>query len=223
MTNTFNMKYYYKRKLPHFIVKDYAYFITTRLANSLPTSVINRLKKEYAVRLNKVFHNNKKEKIEEYENLKWDYFETFDDKLDFSTNSPHWLRNKQISEIVKDSLHFRDGKDWELIAYTIMSNHIHLVILPNFDKFEKESRYVEKYPLGKIMGSFKKFTGAKANRILNRAGPFWQAENYDHIIRNKQELVNIVKYVLNNPVKVGLVLNPEDYNLNYYNPKYLMI
>ena len=216
------MKYYYKRNLPHFVVQGYSYFVTARLANSLPANIINKLREEYKSNVKVITsYRNKKKKREKYEQLKWTYFKKFDIMLEKSEKSPHWLKNTAIAKIVKESLHYRDGKDWNLIAYTIMSNHIHMVFWPYFEKIRKESSYKNYYPLGSIMGSFKKYTGARANKLLNRTGAFWQAENYNHIIRNYEELHKIVQYVLNNPVQAGYTDTLDKYRWNYYNPKFI--
>ena len=74
------------------------------------------------------------------------------------------------------------------------------------------------YLLGDIMESLKGFTAFECNKILNRKGVFWQHENYDHVIRNQEELVRIIKYIMNNPVKAHLCEAPEDWRWNYYNP-----
>ena len=51
--------------------------------------------------------------------------------------------------------------------------------------------------------------------MLGRNGRFWQEESYDHIIRDEAELNRIRQYILYNPVKAGLVDNPEDWPWNY--------
>lgn len=67
------------------------------------------------------------------------------------------------------------------------------------------------------MGSLKKFTARKCNKILSRDTSFWQQENYDHVIRNYDQLLRIIKYTLNNPVKAGLTATSEEWQWNYYN------
>ena len=48
--------------------------------------------------------------------------------------------------------------------------------------------------------------------MLGRTGqPFWQAESYDHSVRDERESDRIKAYIENNPVKAGLVANAEDY------------
>jgi REP element-mobilizing transposase RayT len=77
------------------------------------------------------------------------------------------------------------------------------------------------YFVTKIIQDIKKFTARESNKILNRNGIFWQNESYDHAIRNKKELLETVKYVLNNPVKAGLCVKSKDWEWNYFNPKFL--
>ena len=65
------------------------------------------------------------------------------------------------------------------------------------------------------MFSIKRYTARQANIILNREGNFWQHESYDHIVRNETELSNIIRYILMNPVKAGLVSDWREWQWNY--------
>ena len=92
---------------------------------------------------------------------------------------------------------------YELGAYAIMANHVHVLLLP-------------KVPPSRLLQSVKGATARQANLILGRTGEtFWQAESYDHWVRNESEWRRIAGYIENNPVKAGLVsgrpLGPEDY------------
>ena len=66
------------------------------------------------------------------------------------------------------------------------------------------------------MQSLKGYTARKANHILGRSGAFWHHESYDHCVRNPNEWQRIVSYVLNNPVKAGLVDEWENWRWSYY-------
>jgi hypothetical protein len=60
--------------------------------------------------------------------------------------------------------------------------------------------------------SWKSYTGHRANALLGRVGrPFWQAESFDHWIRDDAERVRLVRYVEDNPVKARLCARPEDW------------
>lgn len=65
------------------------------------------------------------------------------------------------------------------------------------------------------MHSLKRNTAKRANQLLKRKGAFWEHESFDHYIRNRAEWKRIVKYVLENPVKAGIVTSWEEWPLNY--------
>ena len=191
----------YKRNLPHIQPKDGIFFITFRLDGSLPKKVIYELQDE---RDNNILQIKSKAKSKadiisgllENQDL---YFNKFDTLLDDPSTGPTYLSQKNIAIIVKDAIHYLDNKDYILICYCIMSNHVHLRI------------YKTKRVLYKILQSLKRFTGREANKLLDRQGAFWQKESYDNLIRSRNELSNKIRYVLNNPVKARLVNSWEDW------------
>jgi REP element-mobilizing transposase RayT len=87
---------------------------------------------------------------------------------------------------------------YELAAWVIMGNHVHIVILP-------------RAPLSVIMKRLKGSTALSANQILGRSGAFWSIEYYNHAVRSEKEFNNIVGYVERNPVKAGLVESIEQW------------
>ena len=70
-------------------------------------------------------------------------------------------------------------------------------------------------PLDVIMHSLKSYTANEANKILQRSGAFWETESYDHVIRNDAEYHRVKAYVLNNPVKAGLVADWREWPWNW--------
>jgi hypothetical protein len=62
-----------------------------------------------------------------------------------------------------------------------------------------------------IQHSINRWTSGICNKLLNRRGPFWQRESYDHVVRDDGELERIIEYIHLNPVRAGLVQRPEDY------------
>ena len=77
-----------------------------------------------------------------------------------------------------------------------MPNHVHLV-LTVADDLPK--------PFHRVLADQKRYSAVHANQLLGLTGPFWQAESYDHVLRSPRETARAVAYVLNNPVKAGLV------------------
>ena len=192
-------RHFHRRKLPHLYYNDGTYFVTSRIRGCIHPNEFNQLKQQY-----------------NQDNLNLNYkevFEKFDSLLDKLSNNIYHLRNPEIMEICKSSLHFYDGKLYKIICYCIMPNHIHFV----FDLLTKDR------DVGEIIGSIKKFSGRRANKIIKQNGAFWQAENYDRLVRDDTELYFIIKYVLLNPVNAGLVENWKDWEGTYCDPEYIVI
>jgi len=98
-----------------------------------------------------------------------------------------------VAEMVRDALLHFQGDRYDLAAWCIMPNHVHVIVRP-----------MRGYTLSEVLHTWKSFTAQRANRVLHREGKFWQSESYDHVIRNEQDLRNQVRYVLENPKKAGL-------------------
>jgi type I restriction enzyme R subunit/putative DNA methylase len=88
---------------------------------------------------------------------------------------------------------------YELGAYVVMPNHVHLLVRPLVSP-------------DRLLRSLKGSTARAANLLLGRTGePFWQKESYDHWVRDHAEFLRIRGYIEANPVKAGLVSRPEDF------------
>lgn len=203
-------RHYYRRHLPHYQPAGATLFVTIRLARSLPYHVIGRLAAEarqFMTVLNTVDGSAERAAFiyREYRRA----FGRWDTALDKSMTGPAWLRQGSIAAIVAESLHWRHGRVYVLLAYCIMPNHVHLVI-----RVLPDQRGVPR-PLESILHSLKRFTAGKANQLLGRQGAFWQRESYDHVIRDAGELERIIAYVRNNPVKAGLVDQWQEWPYTY--------
>jgi len=120
--------------------------------------------------------------------------------LDTARDGPMYLRNEQIALAVVASL--RRGVElghYQLRAWVLMANHVHVLLLP----LVAPSR---------LLQSLKGATARAANQVLGRSGEtFWQAESYDHWVRDEREMERIAAYIEGNPVKAGLATRPEDW------------
>ncbi|MBO0720534.1 MAG: hypothetical protein J2P41_06920 [Blastocatellia bacterium] len=209
--------------MPHIHSPDATFFVTFRLAGTIPKQVLRLYHAqkhwldEEAARVIRLGLKEESPELKAHEQKllefrrKW--FERYEDILHKAEEGPTWLKDERIAKIVADALHFRDGKVYRLDAYCIMSNHVHAVFKPFLSGEELREimlpeglRFASRNPpLAKIMKSLKGYSAWEANNALGRRGPFWQQESYDHIVRNNKEYERIVRYVLNNPVKAGLI------------------
>jgi REP element-mobilizing transposase RayT len=198
--NKLSYKPFYRRRLPHIQPEGATFFITFRLANSLPIKVLEKLREEQPEvkkRLDGIVDKKEREKQSVLENRR--FFRDWDNVLDTMAFGEKYLSNSQVADMVAESIRFRNGKVYDMHAFCVMPNHVHLVYTP---LEEQEGKYVS---LSKIMHSLKRYTAHEANLILGREGDFWQHGNYNHYICDMPELDRIIKYVLYNPCKAGLV------------------
>jgi HsdR family type I site-specific deoxyribonuclease len=177
---------WHARNLPHRDKEGLIQFITFRLADSLPQDVIQQIESELKTIADK---DKKVEKRKRYE--KW---------LDNGYGCCA-LANPQMAQVMQDALKYHDGDRYNLLAWSIMPNHVHVLIKANSS-------------LIKIIQSWKSFTGkwALANNkkynlgILNDADAFWIPEYFDRFIRDEDHFNNAIKYILENPKKANLPL-----------------
>jgi putative transposase len=175
---------YYRRHLPHLQRGGATYFVTFRLAGSLLQEIIRQLKEDRK-------------------------FKIYDHALDNVVTGPTWLKDAGLAKLVYDHILAEASRSYHLDCFTIMSNHVHVVLQPLVD-----------LRLDQALRRIKQPTAYHCNKILGRHGAFWQDGSYDHIVRTN-EWERIVYYALMNPVKAGLVSNWRDWPYTYLAPDLL--
>lgn len=187
---------------------------------SLPKKVLFELQKKYKENLEFLkLEEDGVVKNSKLFDLRKRYFAKLDKVIDQVNDGPHFLRDKRIRLIVEDQLKKLDGELYDLIAYSVMSNHVHIIIDTSIqiDKLSQSESTSENYvQLDQIMKRIKGPTAVYCNRELNRSGQFWARESWDTYIRSERMFNNVISYILNNPVKAGLVRTWEEYEGNYF-------
>lgn len=214
------MKTYYHNRLPHIAPLGATFFITFRLADSLPQSIVRRMISQLESRIEKLKTEQPKGYQKEIIRQRKLIFKQYEDQLDINPYGECHLKNEAVVKIIKEKLHEYDGDKYKLICYCIMPNHIHLLFdtsiqLVNETEFLPDGTPQNYMQLDKIMKRIKGASAVTANRILKRKGTFWQKDSYDHYVRNEKEYLRILFYILNNPVKAGLVEKWEDFQNTY--------
>ncbi len=182
--------------LPHVKREGASYFVTFRLGDSLPESVLLQFKREQAEQLRQLdaIKPALREEIDR------EYQRKIERYLDRGAGAC-FLKQPEIATIVVEALEHFDGERYLLDEWVVMPNHVHLIIWP-----------MPNHTLSEILRSRKRQTSRQANLLLGRTNNiFWQQESYDHWIRDDEEKERICRYIRYNPVKAGLCRNPEDW------------
>lgn len=104
-----------------------------------------------------------------------------------------YLRRDEIAAMVERSLLFRHDIQYDLRAWVVMPNHVHLVFR------------VQDVPMWQLVDAWKGYTAREANKILGRKGQFWQEGYWDTYMRDQEHEAKTRRYIENNPVKAKLV------------------
>jgi REP element-mobilizing transposase RayT len=164
--------------LPHFEGGSIPQFVTFRLANSLPSELLEQWRTELRRLPEKEASAERRRRVEQW--------------LDQGAG-PTWLGDFRVASMVEEALLRFDCERYQLHAWVVMPNHVHVLLTPG-----------DGWSLSAILHSWKSFASKRANRILGRRGKFWQEEYFDRYIRDQQHFERAVEYIEGNPAKAGL-------------------
>ena len=114
------------------------------------------------------------------------------------------LTNDAVAQSVVNALRFFDGKRYLLFDYTVMPDHVHVILKPLVVGGQSE-------PLWRITHSLKSWLAHRINEMRGRKGSVWQEESYDHMLRNREDYSEKAAYVYDNPRRKGLVDDPANW------------
>ena len=181
---------FHRGRLPHWEVEDGHYFVTIRLAGSIPAQAARRLRA--------MARGLQGAPDTECVKLERQIFAELERWLDAGTGPCH-LADDGVARMVMDAIAHRVEQGiWDVYAYVIMPNHVHLFFLVLAGSMYETVR------------DFKKWTARHARGMLDTPrGAFWQRECFDHWSRSDEEDQRTIEYIRNNPVKAGLVQQSE--------------
>ena len=221
-----------RRRRPHIASIDGVLFVTFRLVDSIPKSIVRTYRarvlwlqsrlEQAATDSSMTTPDGSSPWQTRVEELHREWFKKSEEILHRAEHGPTWLAESAVSERVAENLHRLDGEAYRLESFSIMSNHVHTIFKPLISESEFLTLIrwdgltpIDQYPgLSKIMHSLKGRSARECNLMLGRTGSFWEHESFDHVIR-EGKFDKTVRYVLNNPVKAGLVEKWEDWQWNY--------
>ena len=156
------------------------YSVTFRLHDSLPREIPRRLVLERRHMLRTMTTDAERARLDEAFAIRLDHF------LDQGYGS---CILREHGEIVAGALRHFDGLRYDLHAWCVMPNHVHVM-------FSLERGR----DLEKVLHSWKSFTAHEIDQ-----GMIWQREYFDRLIRSPEHFTATRAYIRNNPAKAGLV------------------
>jgi REP element-mobilizing transposase RayT len=131
-----------------------------------------------------------------------------DEKPHFVTfcTDRRWILPQAVRPIVLECCLHDNEKKFDLKVAVVMPDHVHLIFIPLTD-YES----MEVCSLAKIMDAIKGVSAHKINKALDRKGRVWQPESFDHVLRSSESLDAKIEYLLDNPLRRGLVREWRDY------------
>jgi REP-associated tyrosine transposase len=231
-----------RRYLPHWYKAGCAHFITYRLVDSIPTELLREWKAEREEAIRQARNLPVSLQAERRLNAHRQFFKQYDEYLD-NRCEVKWLAEARAATVVRENLYHHHGAKYELLAYCVMPNHVHVLLQPFQNEssdallgqatslsadLERSEEIISDEcpdsasPLTAIMHSLKSYTANKVNEVLGRTGALWQHESYDHWVRDLGELERIVNYIKANPVRAGLCEKPSDWGCSSAHDRFQM-
>ena len=180
--------------LPHWQQEGVYYFVTFRLADSIPKNKKDELKND------REKWNNKHKETSKFTEKDWiEYNRLFNQRLEDWLNIGYGcclLGKSENATIVANALRYFNNQRYILDEWVVMPNHVHVLVKP-----------LEKYKISDILHSWKSYTANKINKREKCSGQLWMHESYDHIVRNEDSLNCIRHYINQNPMKAGITVS----------------
>ncbi len=131
-----------------------------------------------------------------------------DDKPHFITfcTDHHWILPDFARSLVMESCLHGNGNQFDLKGAVVMPDHSHMIFTPLID-YDR----MEIFSLARIMDAIKGASAHQINKALGRKGRVWQAASFDHLLRSSESLDAKIQYLLDNPVREGLVTQWDQY------------
>ncbi len=181
-----------QNRLPHWAQIDATYFVTFRLADSIPRELRERWiwDRDAWLKRNPPPHTAAQET--EYHQL-------------FSSQMEAWLdngmgscvlRSNDIAAVVADALQHFEGDRCHQLAFVVMPNHVH-TLFATLNGAQPPD----------LVHSWKGFTSHKLKNLLGEKWPGWQKDYYDRLVRDATHFGRCVRYIRKNPEKAKLLTN----------------
>lgn len=173
-----------RRNLPHWRQEGKLYFVTWRLAESIPEEKRQAISREREAFIRA---HGDPAMTQMSPELKRRYHQLFSERVQRWLDAGHGsclLRKPVAVQVVCAALHHFDGVRYVLGSFAVAGNHVHVLVAP-----------MPGIRLSSVLHSWKSYTAKVINKAVGRSGTLWQDESYDHLVRSAASLHRIEEYI----------------------------
>ncbi|MDP4624578.1 MAG: transposase [Akkermansiaceae bacterium] len=177
-----------RNHLPHWQQMGATYFVTWRLGDSMPRSLLDALYQKRDVWMKDHPQPWTEEVESEYHRL---YSTEIERMMDLGHGT--CILKTECRIILSEVLGKFGGERFVLHSWVAMPNHVHILFT-----LEDGIR------LEDIVGAWKRYSSMKINRLSGGGGALWQKDYYDRLIRDWEHFFRVARYIRKNPKKAKL-------------------
>jgi len=199
----------HRRFLPHYQETQQIFSLTWRLDGELPQQILLSIREIQAAMAElraKAPGSICPDLIKKYRQC----IERYDEQLGRHPATGINLCHSDIAPILTHAFHFYDSNLYELHAYCVMPNHVHLLLKPHAD--DPENGVL----LSDIVRRIKGYTAKQIQKQGYSGNKIWRADYFDRYIRSDKDYAYTVAYILYNPVKASLVKEYSEWDYSYF-------
>ncbi len=173
--------------LPHWHQSNKVYYITFRLNDSLPMARASEL-----ACVKRSFELNNPKPWDAATRLRYHkLIGQVEERLLDAGYGECCLRSERCRRIVADAINRLNRDVYNIVAFVIMPNHIHLLTVISEQGNTQE-----------MMRLIKGISSRGINEVINRSGKLWHADYFDRIVRSEDHFKHCLNYIVNNPKKL---------------------
>jgi len=200
--------YFQRKGQPHILPQGAIFSVTFRLHDAIPAQKIQRVRERRATVLREIELDNRPNKQSRKELIEQKYYQYLDNLMQQKGDQEHLLRNATVANMVIARLEEYAEHYYHLLAYCIMSNHVHLLLDFSLQCPAEWNGVAPIQGYTNLPEVIRKIKGGSAfdiNKALRRKGKVWAKGNYNRLIRNLTHLESEFWYILHNSQKAGIV------------------
>ena len=195
-----------KLGLPHGYLCAVPVHVVYRLEGCLPVGPLRALSRDLSDQL-EVLRQLPHPPLTEIEQLQEAFLSQFDDLLDAQDQRKYLLSDQTVAqEVIQPWRKLEEMEVCLVHVCCVMGNHVH-VLLEGFAG-------AQEIVVGDVLGRHKRYTQKQIRRHLNITAQIWAGGYFDRYVRPGQ-FEEVLRYILTNPVKAGLVRDWRDWPNTY--------